>query len=103
MVYVYAIVYRDMEGFTVPVPLDEHRPAVFFRKDVADKVFDTLKTQYKTDLKMGALRMVETPRKFWFNKLEMKHVKLDAETQRLYQRILDTGRIVSIPIAGTLR
>lgn len=47
--------------------------------------------------------MVETPRKFWFNKLEMKHVKLDAETQKLYQRILDTGRIVSIPIAGTLR
>lgn len=52
---------------------------------------------------MGIPRLVETPRKFWFNKIEVKHVKPDVDTQRLYQRILDTGRIVSIPIAGTFR
>ena len=46
MVYVYAIVYRDKDGFTAPVPLDEHRPAVFFEWNIArlfslfDAVFD---------------------------------------------------------------
>lgn len=103
MFYVYAIVYRDKDGFAVPVPLDEHRPAVFFEREIADKVFTTLKEQYQLALGMGIPRLVETPRKFWFNKIEVKHVKPDVDTQRLYRRILDTGRIVSIPIAGNLQ
>lgn len=103
MFYVYAIVYRDKDGFTAPVPLDEHRPAVFFERNIADRAFTVLKEQYQSALRRGIPRLVETPRKFWFNKIELQYVKPDVDTQRLYQRILDTGRIVSIPIAGNLR
>ncbi|UPW39379.1 hypothetical protein ESCO47_00143 [Escherichia phage vB_EcoM_ESCO47] len=102
MYYAYSIAYRDFEGFVQPVQLDSEKPAIFFKKEVADKVFDYIKKEYKQALRMGRMKMVVTPRKFWFDKVEMKHIKLDEETEKLYRRILETGRVIRVQVAGLL-
>lgn len=94
----YVPVYKDYQGWPHPVVLDKENVVIYKTESAASEALAKKKEFIRNRLQFGRASIKVTPRKFWFNKIEIHHEALTADEKNTYNMILKTSFVRKVRI-----
>lgn len=95
----YVPAYTDWQGWSYPISLDGDKVVIYKTSEEASNALHYLKEIIRNRLSLGGqAKIVTTPRKFWFDKIELKIDHLSENDKTEYKRILDTSFVKKVKL-----
>lgn len=94
----YVPVYRDYQGWPHPVILDIEDVVIYKTEAAAEEALAKKKEFIRSRLQFGRGSLKVTPRKFWFDKIEIKHEPLTDDEKNTYNTILKSAFVRKVRI-----